>query len=114
VLAVHGRNSSGAFLIYELVIPARITIYPVEGECWQSADKNLPVGNNSRIPSSEGSLPHKHNFFKIKHENVIKMKLNCLDFHVLKGQSHDKVCLCKILWLPLYDAVVCGNILQIG
>jgi hypothetical protein len=40
-------------------------------------------------------------------------KLNCLDFLLLKGQSQDKVCLCKILWLPLYDAVVCGNILQI-
>jgi hypothetical protein len=40
-------------------------------------------------------------------------KLICLDFRVLKGQSHDKVCLCKIVWLPLYDAVVCGNILQI-
>jgi hypothetical protein len=40
-------------------------------------------------------------------------KLNCLDFRVLKGQSHDKVCLCKILCLPISDAVVCGNILQI-
>jgi hypothetical protein len=40
-------------------------------------------------------------------------KLNCLGFRVLKGQSHDKVCLCKILWLQLYGAVVCGNILQI-
>jgi hypothetical protein len=40
-------------------------------------------------------------------------KLNCLDFRVLKGQSHDKNCLRKNLWLPLYDAVVCGNILQI-
>jgi hypothetical protein len=40
-------------------------------------------------------------------------KLNCFDFLLLKGQSQDKVCLCKILWLPLYDAVVCGNILQI-
>jgi hypothetical protein len=40
-------------------------------------------------------------------------KLNCFDFCVLKGQPHDKVCLCKILWLPLYDAEVCGNILQI-
>jgi hypothetical protein len=40
-------------------------------------------------------------------------KLNYLDFRVLKGESHDKVCLCKILWLLLYDAVVCGNILQI-
>jgi hypothetical protein len=33
-------------------------------------------------------------------------KLNVLDFRVLKGQSHDNVCLCKILWQPLYDAVV--------
>jgi hypothetical protein len=40
-------------------------------------------------------------------------KLNCLDFCVLKVQSHDKVCLCKILCLLLYDAVVCGNFLQI-
>jgi hypothetical protein len=40
-------------------------------------------------------------------------KLNCLDFLLLKGQCQDKVCVCKILWLPLYDAVVCGNILEI-
>jgi hypothetical protein len=40
-------------------------------------------------------------------------KLNCLDFRVLKGQSHDKVCFREILWLPLYKAEVCGNILQI-
>jgi hypothetical protein len=33
-------------------------------------------------------------------------KLNCLDFCVFKGQSHDKVCLFKTLWLPLHDAVV--------
>jgi hypothetical protein len=44
---------------------------------------------------------------------VLLTKLNCLDFRVLKGQSHDKVCLCKILLLPLYDALVCNNILQI-
>jgi hypothetical protein len=36
--------------------------------------KSLPDGNNSRIPYSEGSLPHEHNFLKFKHENVIKMK----------------------------------------
>jgi hypothetical protein len=36
-------------------------------------------------------------------------KLNCFDFYVLKGQSHDKVCLCKIFWLPVYDTVVCGG-----
>jgi hypothetical protein len=40
-------------------------------------------------------------------------KLNCLDFRMLKGQSYDKDCLCKISWLPLFDAVVCGNILKI-
>jgi hypothetical protein len=40
-------------------------------------------------------------------------KLNVLDFRVLKGQSHDKVCLCKFFWQPLYDAAVCSNILQI-
>jgi hypothetical protein len=28
----------------------------------------------TRIPYSEGSLPHKHNFFKFMRENVIKMK----------------------------------------
>jgi hypothetical protein len=38
-LAVRGRNSSGGFLVFELVIPGRITISPVEGECWQSADE---------------------------------------------------------------------------
>jgi hypothetical protein len=40
-------------------------------------------------------------------------KLNCLDFRMLMGQSHEQDCLCKILWLPLYNTVVCGNILQI-
>jgi hypothetical protein len=40
-------------------------------------------------------------------------KLNCLDFRVFKGQFHNKVCLSKILWLPLYDTVVCSNILHI-
>jgi hypothetical protein len=32
------------------------------------------AGNNSMIPYSEGSLLPKHNFFKLKNENVIKMK----------------------------------------
>jgi hypothetical protein len=40
-------------------------------------------------------------------------KLNVLDFLMFKGQSHDKVCLCKHFWQPLYDAVVCSNIFQI-
>jgi hypothetical protein len=106
VLAVRGRDSTGGFLVNKLVIPSRITIYPMEGECWQSADKILPVDsssmswlfpaeslffpgrasvgsprtknspddNKSRIPYSERSLPHKHNFLKFKHENIIKMK----------------------------------------
>jgi hypothetical protein len=39
VLAVRGQNSSGGLLVSELVIPGRITIYPVEGECWQSANE---------------------------------------------------------------------------
>jgi hypothetical protein len=40
-------------------------------------------------------------------------KLNVMDFRVLQGQSHDKVCRCQIFWQLLYDAVVCSNILQI-
>jgi hypothetical protein len=36
--------------------------------------KNPLDGNKSRIPYSEGSFPHKHNFLKFKHENVIQMK----------------------------------------
>jgi hypothetical protein len=40
-------------------------------------------------------------------------KLSVLDFRVLTGQSNYKVCLCKICWQPLNDAVVCSNILQI-
>jgi hypothetical protein len=47
------------FLVYEQVIPGRITIYTVEGECWQSAKEK-----SSRIPYSKGSLPPKLNFFK--------------------------------------------------
>jgi hypothetical protein len=39
-------------------------------------------------------------------------KFNCLYFRVLEGQSQDKVCRGKILWLPLNDALVCSNILQ--
>jgi hypothetical protein len=36
--------------------------------------KNLLDSTNSRIPQAEGSLQHKHNFLKIRHENVIQMK----------------------------------------
>jgi hypothetical protein len=39
VLAVRGRNSSSGFLVFELVFPGKITISPVEGECWQSVDE---------------------------------------------------------------------------
>jgi hypothetical protein len=72
VLAVRGQDSSGRFLVNKLVIPGRIIIYPMEAECWQSAEKNPPNDNKSRIPYSEGSLPHKHIFLKFEHENVIK------------------------------------------
>jgi hypothetical protein len=74
VLAVRGQDSSGRFLINELVIPGRINIYPMEGECWRPWTKNPPYSNKSMIPYWEGSIPHKHNFLKFKHENVIKMK----------------------------------------
>jgi hypothetical protein len=47
VLAVRGRNSYSGFHVYELVIPCGITIYPVEGECWHSADKILLVDSSS-------------------------------------------------------------------
>jgi hypothetical protein len=33
-------------------------------------------------------------------------KFNGFNILQLKGQSQDKVCLCKILWRPLYDAIV--------
>jgi hypothetical protein len=55
-----------------VTIPGFFTL--VVCECWRTAFKSPPDGNNSRIPYSEGSLPHKHNFLKFKHENVIKMK----------------------------------------
>jgi hypothetical protein len=44
VLAVRGQNSCGWFLVYELVIPDRITIYPVEGEkssWWKQVQDSL-------------------------------------------------------------------------
>jgi hypothetical protein len=34
-------------LVYKLVIPGKITIYPVEGECWQSADEILLMYSSS-------------------------------------------------------------------
>jgi hypothetical protein len=71
MLAVRGQDSSGRFLVNELVIPGRITWRASVGS---PRTKNPPDDNKSRIPYSEGSLPHKHNFLKFKHENVIKMK----------------------------------------
>jgi hypothetical protein len=47
VLAVPGQNSFGGFHAYELVIPGRITIYPVKGERWQSADEILSLDSSS-------------------------------------------------------------------
>jgi hypothetical protein len=40
-------HSDSGFHIYELVILGRITIYPMEGKCWQSADEILPVDSLS-------------------------------------------------------------------
>jgi hypothetical protein len=68
VLAVRGRDSSGGFLVYELVIPCGVQLFG------SPRTKNPTDGKKSRINYSEGSLPHMHNFLKIKHENVIKMK----------------------------------------
>jgi hypothetical protein len=47
VLAVRGQNSYGGFHVYELVIPGGITIYPVEGECWQSVEEIFTVDSTS-------------------------------------------------------------------
>jgi hypothetical protein len=87
--------SSGGFLVPLLVIPGGKPIFdilpmdyssiswPFPAESlflpWRASVgspgmKNPPDGNNFRIPYSEGSLPHKDNFSKFKHENVIKMK----------------------------------------
>jgi hypothetical protein len=43
----------------------------VRGECWQSAEKNPPDGNKSRIPYYEGSLQPKKIFQTFKLENLI-------------------------------------------
>jgi hypothetical protein len=47
VLAVRGRDSSCGFHVYELVIPGRFTIYPVDGECWQPVDEILLVDSSA-------------------------------------------------------------------
>jgi hypothetical protein len=39
--------SSGVFFVYELNIPGGISSYPVEGECWQSADEIHPMDSSS-------------------------------------------------------------------
>jgi hypothetical protein len=64
VLEVLGRNSSDGFLVYELVIPGRITIklIPWRASVGSLRTKNPPDGNKLRIPYSKGSLPHKDNF----------------------------------------------------
>jgi hypothetical protein len=74
VLAVRGRDSSSGFLIYELVIRGRSLFIPWRASVDSPRMKNPPDGNKSRIPYSEGSLPHQNNFLKFKHENAIKMK----------------------------------------
>jgi hypothetical protein len=69
VLAVSGRNSSGGFLVF-----AESLFLPWRASVGSPQTKNPTDGNNSRIPYWQGSLPRKHNFLKLKHENVIKMK----------------------------------------
>jgi hypothetical protein len=56
---------SWKFLAESLFIPWRTSVGSPQ-------TKNPPGGNKSRIPYLEG--PHKHNFLKFKHENLIKMK----------------------------------------
>jgi hypothetical protein len=56
--------------------------------------------------------------FKLKYApfiniKVLLSKLNCLDFLMLKGQSHNKVCLCKFCGGRLCNGAVCSNTLQI-
>jgi hypothetical protein len=58
VLAVRGRNSSGGFLVDELVIPGRIT----RASVGIPGMKNPPDGNKSMITYYEGFLPPM-NFF---------------------------------------------------
>jgi hypothetical protein len=50
MLAVRRQDSSGGFLVNKLVIPGRITIYPMEGSVGSPRMKNPPDGNRSRIP----------------------------------------------------------------
>jgi hypothetical protein len=40
-------HSYSGFRVNKQAIPGRITVYPVEGECWQSTDKILPVDSSS-------------------------------------------------------------------
>jgi hypothetical protein len=56
------------------LFPAESLFIPWMASVGSPQTKNAPDGNKSRIPYSEGSLPPKHNFLKLKHENVIKMK----------------------------------------
>jgi hypothetical protein len=75
VLAVCERNSSGGFLVYELVVIMPNHYLSRGGRLLAAREQKILLdGNKSRIPYSEGSLSHKHNFLKFKHENVIKMK----------------------------------------
>jgi hypothetical protein len=62
VLAVRRQDSFGGFLVNKLVIPGRITIYPMEGKCWQCADKILPIDSSSMswlFPAESLFIPWK-------------------------------------------------------
>jgi hypothetical protein len=75
VLAVPRQNASGGFLVYELVIPGRIIIYPVEGKCWQSEDdKILRMVTSQEFLTMKNLYCIRNIFSNLKIENVIKIK----------------------------------------
>jgi hypothetical protein len=99
---LQNKHSSGGFLVHELVLPSRITIppvdssfmswyflvespflrwisrtgritiYPVEGECWHIMHEKSS-GNNSRIPYYEGIFtPEPYFLFNLKIKPSLK------------------------------------------
>jgi hypothetical protein len=72
-MSLRKPHSSGGFLVYE-EFPAESLFIPWKASVGSPRTKNPPDGNKSRIPYSEGSLLHKHNFLKFKHKNIIKKK----------------------------------------
>jgi hypothetical protein len=48
-----------------------------------------------------------------RYSKFLLANLNYLDFLLLMGQSHDKVCFSKSCGGPLYEAIIYSSILQI-